>query len=115
MSKRIMVSLMLALSATTAAAGSGEPGTTKFNPTMKLGDGGWLLYRPLPREVRIYDFDFMMARLRTTETGLCLRFSRSEHFRIDLTLAPLADQGDYAGPVSDMAAGATQLVLSFGF
>ncbi|MEJ2274902.1 MAG: hypothetical protein P8Y01_10080 [Woeseiaceae bacterium] len=115
MSKRILISLILALSAGTAAAGSGEPGTTKFNPTIKLGDGSWLLYRPLPREVRVYDFDFMMARLRSTQTSLGLRFTRSTHFRLDLTLAPLTDRRDYIGPITDMEIGATRLVLSFTF
>lgn len=115
MSKRILISLILGLSAGTAAAGSGEPGTTKFNPTIQLGDGSWLLYRPLPREVQVYDFDFMMARLRSNQTSLGLRYSRSNFFRLDLTLAPLTDRGDYIGPVTDMEIGATRLVLSISF
>lgn len=115
MSKRLLISLIFALSAGTAAAGSGEPGTTNFNPTIQLGDGGWLLYRPLPREVQIYDLDFMMGRLRSNQTGLALRFSRSDRFRLDLTLTPLTDRGDYVGPVSDPDIGVTRLVLSFGF
>jgi hypothetical protein len=115
MSKRILIGLMLALSAGAAAAGSGEPGTTNLNPTMKIGDGSWLLYRPLPREIQVYDFDFMMARLRSNQTALGLRFSRSPHFSLDLTLAPLSNRVDFVGPVSDMDIGATRLVLSFGF
>jgi hypothetical protein len=115
MSKRILISLILALSAGTAAAGSGEPGTTNFNRTIQLGAGDWMLYRPSPREVQIYDFDFMMARLRSNQTGLGLRFSRSLRFRLDLTMSPLVDRGDYVGPVSDMDLGAMRLVLSFGF
>lgn len=115
MSKRILMSLLLALSAGTAAAGSGEPGTTNSRPTIELGDGGWLLYRPRPNDAKIYDFDFMMARLRSDQTSLGLRFRLSSQFSLDLTLAPLTDRADYIGPVSDMHVGATRLVLSFGF
>ena len=115
MSRRLLISLILVLTAGAAAAGSGEPGTTNFNPTIEIGDGDWLLYRPPPRTVRIDDVDYMMDRLRSNHGGLGLRFSRSERFRLDLTLTPLATRGDYVGPVSDPEIGATRLVLSFSF
>lgn len=115
MPKRILIGLILALSAGTAAGESGEPGTTNSNPTLRLGDSDWLLYRPQPRVAQIHDFDYMMANLRSNQVGLALRFSGSGQFRLDLALSPVLDRADYVGPVYDMGIGATQLTLSFGF
>ena len=115
MSKRILISLILVLSAGTAAGESGEPGTTNSHPTLRLGDSDWLLYRPQPRVVKIHDFDYMMSHLRTNQVGLGLRFSASGEFRFDLTLAPIVDRADYVGPVYDMDIGATRVSLSWRF
>jgi hypothetical protein len=115
MSNRILIGLILALSAGTAGGESGEPGTTNSNPTVRLGDSDWLVYRPQPRAVQIQDFDYMMANLRSNQAGVGLRFIRSEQFSLDLTLAPLIDRADYVGPVYDMDIGATRLTLSFSF
>jgi hypothetical protein len=115
MSNRILIGLILALSAGTAGGESGEPGTTNSNPTVRLGDSDWLVYRPQPRAVQIQDFDYMMANLRSNQAGVGLRFTRSQQFRLDLTLAPLIDRADYVGPVYDMDIGATRLTLSFSF
>jgi hypothetical protein len=57
----------------------------------------------------------MMSRLRSDLAGLGLRFSGSEDFSLDLTLAPLADRGDFIGPVYDMDIGAARLTVSFSF
>jgi hypothetical protein len=115
MSNRILIGLILALSAGTAGGESGEPGTTNSNPTVRLGDSDWLVYRPQPRAVQIQDFDYMMANLRSNQAGVGLRFTHSQQFRLDLTLAPLIDRADYVGPVYDMDIGATRLTLSFSF
>jgi hypothetical protein len=112
MSNRILLGLLLALCAGTAA---GAPGTTRLNEAIPLGDGPWLLYRPPPREVQMHDPDYMMDRLRCSQTGLGLRFSPTRQLRFDLTLAPLVDKSDYIGPVYDMDIGATRLVLSISF
>jgi hypothetical protein len=115
MSNRILISLILALSAGTAAGEPGEPGTTSSYSTLPLGDSDWLLYRPPPRVAQIHDFDYMMANLRSNQVGLALRFSDSDRFRLDLVLSPVIDRADYVGPVYDMDLGATRLTLSFGF
>lgn len=115
MSKRILVGLILALSAGTVAGEPGAPGTTNSSPTLPLGDSDWLLYRPLPRVVQIHDFDYMMANLRTNQVGLGVRYTASSQLRLDLTLAPVVDRADYVGPVYDMDLGATRLSLSWRF
>jgi hypothetical protein len=57
----------------------------------------------------------MMDRLRSDLAGFGVRFSRSEKFSLDLTTAPLADSGDFIGPVYDMDIGTTRLTVSFSF
>ena len=115
MSNRILICLILALSAGTAAGESGEPGTTNSHPTLRLGDSDWLLYRPLAREATLHDPDYMMDHLRSDQAGVGFRFSRWQSFRLDLMLAPLVDRADYIGPVYDTDIGATRLTLSFSF
>ena len=115
MSKRLLIGLILALSAGTAAGESGAPGTTNSYPTLRLGDSDWLLYRPQPRVAQIHDFDYLMSNLRTNQVGLGLRLNASREFRLDLTLAPVVDRGDYVGPVYDMDIGATRFSLSWRF
>jgi hypothetical protein len=115
MSNRILIGLILALSAGTAAGEPGEPGTTNSNPTLRLGDSDWLLYRPPARKATMHDPDYMFEQLRSDQAGLGLRFSGSTHFRLDFALAPLIERADYIGPVYDMNIGATRLTLSFSF
>jgi hypothetical protein len=115
MSNRILISLILTLCAGAAAAESGPPATTISNPTLQLGSSDWLLYRPRAREAEIHDLDYMMSRLRCDLAEVGVRFSRSENFRVDLTLAPLTDRRDFIGPVYDMDIGATRLTVSFSF
>ena len=115
MFNRMLISLILTMSAATAGAESGEPGTTVSNPTLRLGDSDWLLYRPQPRQAEVHDLDYMMSHLRSDLAGLGLRFSQSENFALDLTLAPLVDRSDFIGPVYDMNIGATRLTVSFSF
>ena len=115
MFNRILISLILTMSAGTVGAESGETRTTMSNPTVRLGASDWLLYRPQPRQAEVHDLDYMMSHLRSELAGLGLRFSRSENFTLDLTLAPLADRGDFIGPVYDMDIGATRLTVSFSF
>jgi hypothetical protein len=115
MSNRILIGLILALSTGVAAGESGEFGTTNSNPTVRLGDSGWLLYRPQQREVEIHDLDYMMSRLRCDLAGVGIRYSGSEHFRFNLTLSPLTDRNDFIGPVYDMGIGATRLTFTFSF
>lgn len=115
MFNRILISLILMLSAGMAGAESGESGTTTSNPTLRLGASDWLLYRPQPRQAEVHDLDYMMDRLRSDLAGFGVRFSRSEKFSLDLTTAPLADSGDFIGPVYDMDIGTTRLTVSFSF
>ena len=115
MSNRILIGLILALSAATAGGESGESGTTNSHQTLRLGTSDWLLYRPQPREAQIHDLDYMMCRLRADQAGVGLRFSQSQHFRLNLTLSPLTDHDDYVGPVYDMDIGATRLSFTFSF
>jgi hypothetical protein len=115
MFNRMLIGLILTLSAGMAGADSGESGTTTSNPTLRLGTSDWLLYRPQPRQAEVHDLDYMMSRLRSDLAGLGLRFSGSEDFSLDLTLAPLADRGDFIGPVYDMDIGAARLTVSFSF
>jgi hypothetical protein len=112
MSNRILIGLILALS---AGGESGESGTTNSHPTLRLGTSDWLLYRPQPREAQFHDLDYMMSRLRADQAGLGLRFSRSQYFRLNLTLSPLTDRDDVIGPVYDMDIGATRLSFTFSF
>jgi hypothetical protein len=115
MSNRILIGLILALSAGTAGGESGESGTTNSHPTLQLGTSDWLLYRPQPREAQIHDLDYMISRLRADQAGVGLRFSHSQYFRLNLTLSPLTDRDDFIGPVYDMDIGATRLSFTFSF
>ena len=115
MSNRILISLILTLFAGTAVGESGESGTTNSNPTIQLGNGDWLLYRPQQREAEVFDFDYFMSHLRSYHAGVGLRFIGSDRFTLDLTMPPLTDYNDYIGPVYDMDIGATRLTVSISF
>ena len=114
MSKRIWIGLIACLAAASALADTPTPGL-QSQPLMRLGDSSWHLYRPAPRTPRIYDLDYMVDHLRCDVQSYGLRFNNSRHFSLDLTIAPLSDQGDFVGPVYDMDIGATRLLLSFRF
>ncbi len=115
MSNRILISLVLTLFAGMAAGESGDSGTTNSNPTVRLGNGDWLLYRPQRREAEIHDLDFLMNRLRCDLSGVGLRFVGSDQFTLDLTMSPLTNGDDFVGPVYDMNIGATRLTFSISF
>jgi len=111
MSKRVLIGSFLVLCAGAAAAER----PTDDARTLQLGDSDWILYRPAPRKAAIYDFDYMMDRLRCDQPGLALRFGQPGQLRFDLQVAPLFERNDFVGPVYDMDIGATRLSFSFSF
>ncbi len=109
MSKRMLIGVLLTLSAAAAAD------ETAIDRVLRLGDSHWELYRPAACKQRIYDLGYLTDGLRSVKPGLGLRFRPSHALTVDLRFDPITDRNDVVGPVYDSHLGAAMLTFAIDF
>ena len=110
MSRCALIGILLACSFAPAAA---EP--LPGDPTLRLGDSNWKLYRPSPCKQELFDLGYVTRGLRTAKPGFGLRFQRKDALEISLRFDVINDHRDFVGPVYDEHIGATTLTFAVNF
>ena len=110
MSRRALIGILLACCFAPAAAEHWHG-----DPTLRLGDSNWELYRPRPCAQRLFDLGYVTYGLRAAKPGFGLRFRRTTSLEISLRFDPINDSGDFVGPVYDEHIGATTLTFAVNF